>query len=212
MPAPDQALIYGNYVQPGGPLLAQPFNATRDAALLVAPSATRYEYPSSLGLGWATMATSAVAALVVRPTTTAAFELFNNNVAGGPSFIIDRLFSQWLVSTAAAASAAIWAMVTAPKSAPSSASLAVTGNYGKSYGGNAVNAVGTTVVANGWYPYGPSVSGSGTATPSGSWEAQIEGRLIVPPQCSLCVHVVASLVGDTFCSGASWFEKILILP
>ena len=32
-------------------------------------------------------------------------------------------------------------------------------------------------------------------------------KLIVPPQCSLCLHVVSSLVGQTFTQGARWYEE-----
>ncbi len=154
---------------------------------------------------------AAVAALVVRPSTVAAFELWNGNQPGGPSLIIDRLFSQNLVATAVNSNAGIWAMVTTTKTAPSSASLAVVGAYGKGYSGNVINAVGTTVVANGWFPFGPNYQASNAAAPGGAWEALLEGRLIVPPGSSLCVHVVGSIVGDTYCSGASWFEKVLTL-
>src|SRR3990167_621489 len=51
------------------------------------------------GKGWATMSPSAVAGLVVRPTTTAAFEIFNAYPGGTKSLIIDRLFFFNLVST-----------------------------------------------------------------------------------------------------------------
>jgi hypothetical protein len=47
--------------------------------------------------------------------------------------------------------------------------------------------------------------------PFGAVMANVEGRLIVPPQCSLCLHVVSSLVGQTFTQGAQWFEEILTL-
>ena len=211
MSVPDQSVQLLRYRTPGGPDVDQVAGGTKDYAALVTQNATRFEYPSSLGQGWQTIATSAVAALVVRPSTVAALELFNNYQLGGPSLIIDRLFSQNLVATAVNSAAGIWAQVTTTKSAPSSASLAVTGNYGKAYAGAVINAVGTTVVANGWYPYGPEYVASNAAAPGGSWEALVEGRLIVPPQCSLCVHVVGSIVGDTYCSGASWYEKALVL-
>ncbi len=210
----DQMYPVLQYSPPGGPVTPLIPNLTRDAAQLVAQNQTRYEWQVSQGGSWATIATSAVAGLVVRPSTVAAIELFNNNPGGpggGICLVIDRLFSQNLVATAVNSSAGLWAQVTLPKAAPSTASLAVIGAYGKAYPGNVINAVGTTVVANGWFPFGPEYIASNAAAPGGSWEALVEGRLIVPPQCSLCIHVVGSIVGDTYCSGASWFEKPMVL-
>lgn len=169
------------------------------------------------GRGWQTMATSAVAALVVRPTTVAALEIYNGNGAG-LALVIERIFTQNLVSTAVNSNGGLWAMITAPKAAPSSASLALRGKaglttYGKinGYGGGVVNAVGTTVVDNGWFPYGPNYTASNAAAPGGSFEADIAGALIVPSGCSLCVHVVGSIVGDTYCSGVDWYEEYIDL-
>ena len=179
---------------------------------LVNPGQMEYVELSRLGQGWQTMQTSATAALVVRPTTVTGLELWNGYSVGGPSLVIDRLFSHNLVSstTALGGGAGIWAMVTTVKAAPSTASLAVTGNSGKTYNGAVINAVGTTVVANGWYPWGTvrMRESAGSTVPAGILTAEVRGRIIVPPQCALCVTVVSGYVADTFCSGAAWFEKI----
>ena len=158
------------------------------------------------GLSWATMSTSAVAGLVVRPTVAAAFEIFNGYQDGGKSLVIDRLFAFQLVSTAVNNGAGIWAMVTTPKAAVTSGTFAVNGNTGKTYAGPVIAAASTVVVDVGWFPWGPQYIGTNAATPGGAWEAQVEGRLIVPPKCSLALHVVSSIVGDTFTQGASWYE------
>jgi hypothetical protein len=199
--------VLGRYRAPGGVESDLAIGASKDASVFVAEAALRFEELSRRGQGFATMVTSAVAALVVRPTTVAALELFNGYQGGGPSLVVDRLFSQNLVSTAVNSGAGLWAMVTTPKAAPTTAALAIIGNSGKGYGGPVIPATGTTVVANGWFPFGPQYQDPNAAAPGGSWEALIKGRLIVPPQCSLCIHVVGSIVGDTYCSGASWFEK-----
>lgn len=171
-----------------------------------------YTEQARKGNGYATMSVSAVAGLVIRPTTTAALEIWNGYNAGGPSLIIDRLFFFNLVSTAAAEAFSGWAQVTASKSAPSSASLAIRGNTGKSYGGQAVNAISTTVVDSGWFPWTNNFGlVSGGVTPLGAIVANVEGRLIVPPGSSLCLHVVSSLVGQTFTQGASWYEETLTI-
>jgi hypothetical protein len=160
------------------------------------------------GRSWATMSTSAIAGLVVRPSTAAAFELFNGYATGGKSLIIDRLFWFNLVSTNVIEGFSGWAAVTAAKAAPSTASLAIRGASGQSYGGAAFAAVGTTVGDSGWFPWGNAYQkGAGGVVPFGALTAEVDGRLIVPPQCSLCLHVVSSLVGQTFTQGASWYEE-----
>lgn len=162
------------------------------------------------GYAYATMSTSAVAALVVRPSTVAAFEIFNAYPSGGKSMIIDRLFYFNLVTTAANEGWSGWAAVTSAKSAPASGGFTVRGASGKPYSGPVIAAAGTTVVDSGWFPWTNQqvTSGSGV-TPYGCAIAEVAGRLIIPPQCSLCLHVVASLVGQTFTQGASWFEEQL---
>mgnify|MGYP001582727557 CR=1 FL=1 len=88
-----------------------------------------------------------------------------------------------------------------------SGSFVVRGPTGEAYGGPVIAAASTTVVDSGWFPWGQAVTGLGAATPFGAAVAEIDGRLIVPPQCSLCLHVVSSVTGDTFTQGASWYEE-----
>lgn len=164
------------------------------------------------GNAWATMSVSAIAGLVVRPSTVCALELWNGYNAGGPSLIVDRLFYFNLVSTAVVEGFSGWAQVTTVKAAPSSASLVVRGNSGKAYSGSVVNAVGTTVIDSGWFPWTQAYNkAAGGVVPFGAVMANVEGRLIVPPGSSLCLHVVSSLVGETFTQGASWFEETLTI-
>jgi hypothetical protein len=160
------------------------------------------------GTAWQTMAVTAVAGLVVRPSTTAALEIWNGYQPAGASLVIDRVFAFNLVTTAANEGFSVWAQVTTVKAAPSSAALAIRGNSGKAYGGSVLTAINTTVTDSGWFPWtnGLVTSGAGV-TPYGCAIANVEGRLIVPPGCSLCLHVVASLVGQTFTNGAGWFEE-----
>jgi hypothetical protein len=179
---------------------------------LVAHGLPPYTEMTRKGNGWATMSTSAVAGLVVRPSTVAAFELWNGYQTGGPSLIIDRLFFFNLVSTNVIEGFSGWAQVTTSKAAPSTASLAIRGNTGKAYGGAAINAVGTTVIDSGWFPWTQAYNkGAGGVVPFGAVVANVEGRLIVPPGSSLCLHVVSSLVGQTFTQGASWYEETLTI-
>jgi len=164
------------------------------------------------GQAWATMSTAAVAGLVVRPSTAAAFEIFNGYAAGGKSLIVDRLFYSNLVSTNVVEGWSGWAQVTAAKAAVTSGSFVVRGASGKSYGGPVIAAAATVVLDSGWFPWTPAYQkGAGGVVPFGATIAEVDGRLIVPPQCSLCLHVVSSLVGQTFTQGASWYEEQLTI-
>jgi len=168
----------------------------------------RYTEMARRGNGYATMATAAVAALVVRPDTTAALEIFNNTP--GKVMIIDRLFSHNLVSstTGLGGGASIYAMVTLPKAAPTDAALAIRSLSGKpSQTKTVLTAASTTVVDNGWFPYGSTRmrESAGSVVPAGTLEALVEGRLLVPYLSSLCLHVVSGYVADTFTSGAAWY-------
>jgi hypothetical protein len=179
---------------------------------LIAGGLPPYAELARKGRGWGTMSTSAVAGLVVRPSTVAAFEIFNGNALGSYSLIIDRLFYFNLVSTNVIEGFSGWAQVTTVKTAPANGSFVVRGNTGKPYGGSVIAAAGTTVLDSGWFPWTSAYNkGAGGVVPFGAVMANVEGRLIVPPQCSLCLHVVSSLVGQTFTQGAQWFEEILTL-
>ena len=180
--------------------------------LLVSGGLPPYTESTRRGTGWATMSTAAVAGLVVRPTTVAAFEIFNGYATGGKSLIVDRLFWHNLVSTNVIESFTGWAAVTAAKATVTSGSFVVRGSNGKAYGGPVIAAAGTTVIDSGWFPWGQGFTkGAGGVVPHGVICAEVNGRLIVPPQCSLCLHVVSSLVGQTFTQGASWFEEQLTI-
>jgi len=179
---------------------------------LVAQGLPPYTEMTRKGNSYATMSTSAVAGLVVRPSTVAAFEIFNGYASGGKSLIIDRLFFFNLVSTNVIEGFSGWAAVTAAKAAVSSGSFVVRGNSGKAYGGPVIAAASTTVIDSGWFPWGTAISkGAGGVVPFGAICVEVAGRLIVPAQCSLCLHVVSSLVGQTFTQGASWFEEQLTI-
>lgn len=184
------------------------------AEVLVAGGLPPYTEVVRRGRGYGTMSTAAVAGLVVRPTTVAAFEIFNAYPSGSRSLIVDRLFAFNLVSTAVGETYSLWAQVTEVKTAPTSGSFAVRGHSGKQSGSPVIAAASTTVVDSGWFPWTSAiqkVAQAATVTPQGCQVAEVAGRLIVPPQCALCLHVVSSIVGQTFTQGAQWFEEQLTL-
>lgn len=192
----------------------QTFTLNERGEQIITGGLPRYTEAVRQGKMWGTMSTAAVAGLVVRPSTVAAFEIFNGYAAGGKSLIIDRLFVFNLVSTAVGETYSLWAAVTAAKAAVTSGSFVVRGNSGKAYGGPVIAAASTTVLDSGWFPWTNAiqkVAQAATVTPQGCQVAEVAGRLIVPPQCSLCLHVVSSIVGQTFTQGAQWMEEQLTI-
>jgi hypothetical protein len=50
------------------------------------------------------------------------------------------------------------------------------------------------VVANGWRPWGAVQAwGTAAALPGNSWSVPVNGKLLVPPRCSICVTVAGTV-------------------
>lgn len=195
----------------------QALATTPDGDLFVAQGLPPYAEITRQGGGFSAIQTAATAALVVRPTTVAGITLWNGEAAGGKSYVIDRLFTHNLVSTAAGTFFGIWACVhpagmTNPGEDIAASATNVTGPTGKVYSGLGVVGVGETVVNNGWYPWGSgqSVEVEGVL-PGSHADVDIAGRLIVPPQGGISLQIVASLAACTFTTGLSWWEMQLAL-
>lgn len=159
-----------------------------------------------LGNSYTIQTTTLFAPLVAVPTTTAILEIFNN---GSRTLIVSDLFADQVLATAAAQTYAIYAMTTTQKAVPTLTALAMTSNNGKgaitpTAASEVVTGVGTTVVANGWMPWGvPQSWGTATATPGNAWSVPIDGKINVRPGTSLCLHVVGALAtASTFQVGA----------
>lgn len=167
-----------------------------------------YAELSRLGKGWQVMTTSAVACLIARPTTTALFTLWNGEEGGGPSYIIDRLFAQQLVSKTAETRWGLWACSHKSMTGPTADITAIKSMSCKAtYGGAAVCDVGATVVNDGWFPVGNQQDTEPTGVLGGGQvSVPIEGRFIVPPQCGISLHGVAATVDIDLCVGFAWFE------
>lgn len=137
------------------------------------------------------------APLTAVPTTTAALEIYNNTP--GHILVVTDLFMEQILATAAQQANYISAMVTTTKAIPTLTALSLFSMSGKGIvtptaAGSIVTGVGTTVIANGWRAYGPGLNwGLGTATPGPGYSAPIDGKIIVPYQASLCLHVVGAL-------------------
>lgn len=139
-------------------------------------------------------------------------EIYNN--LPGMVMVIDTLHAFQLLGTAATQTYSIWAMVTTQKAAPTNSAQTIFSNSGRSSyatvaGGRILTpAIGTTVVANGWRPFG-SVQAWGTAaaTPGNGWHVEVNGRLLVPYGTSLCLAMAGSLAtASSAVLGVSWYE------
>jgi hypothetical protein len=156
------------------------------------------------GYGYSAMATSAVAALVVRPTTTAMATLYNNS--SSKHFVIDRAFAHNLVG-AAQSDYGLWLCVhPIGMTAPTNDITVRNSSSGKVTGGEGYFDNGATVVADGWFPWGAAYTTVTVTTPGGLLEANVAGRLIIPPTAAISLQVVASVNTATFTAGFSWFE------
>ena len=183
----------------------------------VAQGAPPYMEMTRLFGGFSAISTVAVPGLVVRPSTVALFTLWNGESAGGLSYVIDRLFTHQLVSGSAQSRFGMWACIhpagmTDPGEDIAASATNITGNYGKRYSGRGIVGVDETVVNNGWYPWGPSVDVEPTGLlPGAQMSVEVAGRLIVPPQGAISLHVVSSTTNEDFTIGCSWYEAQLTL-
>ena len=149
---------------------------------------------------WSIQTATLFAPLTAVPTTVAALEIWNNTAnPSGLCMVIDDLFASQLVGPVVVESSGIFAAVAQVAAVPTLTALRVSSSSGRTFYTSSlatpvVTGVGTTVIANGWRPWGnPAAFGTGAATPGKHWSAPIDGKLIVPPGCSLLLHVVSSV-------------------
>ncbi len=177
--------------------------------VLVAQGHAPYAELMRLGEGWTVQTATLFAPLVAVPTTVAALELFNNTT--DRLMVVSELFADQILGTAATQTYAIYAMISTVKAVPTLTALVLNSLAGKALVtptalSPAVTGVGTTVIANGWRPYGAVQAwGTAAATPGNAWSVPVDGKLIIPAACSLCLHVVGSLAtASTFQVGLSF--------
>ena len=193
--------------------LSRRVEVSEDGDLFVAAGLPPYAEITRQGGGYSAMATAAVAALVVRPSTVAMATLYNNEGVGGPSLIIDRAFAHNLVGTANSVYA-IWLCVHPVGMTAPTNDITVRNSHSGKVGNGETRTIfdnGATVVADGWFPWGGSEHTVTITTPGGVVIAEVGGRLIVPPTAGVSLHVVADVVGATFTAGFSWYERVLKL-
>jgi hypothetical protein len=186
--------------------------SNEEQELLTAQGLPPYTELSRRGRGWQVMNTSAIAGLVVRPSTVANLTLYNGETgATARSYVIDRAWAFNLVTTAAISGYSIWGCVhPAGMTAPTADITAIKGMNGGTYAGSAIVDTGATVVDDGWFPLNTgTLTGGVTTAPSGAQVVDVGGRLIVRPTGGFSVQIVSTIVGLTFTSGFSWYEVLL---
>lgn len=188
--------------------------ATNEAGdLLVAGGGAEFTESVRLGNTWSVMS-GAGTPLVVIPTTLCILEIFNGS--GDKTLEVMDLSLFHLLGTAALHNISLWAEVTAEKAAPTLAALVVGSSSGKApytttAGTRVVTAAGTTVVTGGWRPFGmPGPGVVSTALPGEAWSVPVNGKLLVPPRCSLAITAVDALAtGSSVQVGATWNERVI---
>jgi hypothetical protein len=196
---PIQSTLYGKVRGGLGVTDERAVDMNESREMLTAQGLPAYTEMSRLGNGW-TLLSAAFAPVAAVPSTTAAQEIFNNSTGSGAMvMVIVDIFAFQLLSTAAVQTYAAWAQVTTQKAAPTNgaqtfASVSGRQSWATTASSPLLTAAGTTVVANGWRPFGSVQSwGTAAATPGGSWSAPVDGKLLVPPGCSLCLTVAGSI-------------------
>ena len=142
------------------------------------------------GYGWQAMATAAVASLVVRPTTTAMATLYNNTAK---NFVIEKVTAFNLLSIANG-QFGIWLCVhPIGMTAPTNDITARNSNSGLAAGTEGIYDRSAAVNNNGWHPWGVSQTSVTATVPGSQADAQVNGKIIIPPTAALSV----SCVGQT---------------
>lgn len=163
---------------------------------------------TAMGYGKQAMATAAIAALVVRPSTTSMLTIYNPS-GNSKHLVIERAFAHNLV-TAIEENGGLW-LCSHPvgMTAPTGNNITVRNSTNGQAAGGSGTIVDTaeSISDDGWFPWGASewTNLDGTV-PGGQLEAQIGGRIIVPPGAGLSIHVVASTTVNTYTCGFHWFE------
>jgi len=163
--------------------------------LLVAQGNPSYMETRRRGNGWTCKTVTPATVVVVIPTTTAHLEIYNN---GSRLMVVSDLYMWRLIGSAVGLGETIWAMVTTQKAVPTNDALVLYSMSGKALWtptatSEIVTSEDSTVIANGWQVFGYPQAYLGAATPGTGQSVAIDGKLVVPPGCSLCVTVTGSV-------------------
>ncbi len=167
--------------------------------------------------GTFTAMSAAAAPLVGVPTTVCIAEYYNNT--SDMVMEIQDLFLLHLLGTAFVHNISIWACVVGTKAAPGLASTITIGSQSgappviATAASPVVPGAGTTVIPNGWRPWGQPGSGVvSTALPGEAFSVPVDGKLLVPPKRSLAISAVDALAtASSVQVGASWALRKMVM-
>jgi hypothetical protein len=161
------------------------------------------------------------------PTTRAELVLLNGESAGGPSYVVDRA---WMASITAGATGPVALLgqiipataatqgATGPATADNTAIKRhqMSGRTNNTITSNArlVLANVQFAVADQWFLLGQTpglAATAGGAVLAQGVEAQVLGRIIIPPQAAFCLAGIASIGAGTAIAGLEWHEVQLNL-
>lgn len=168
----------------------------------------------------------AIPAVVAIPTTAAMLSIWNGESDIGRSLVIDRVWALRIATTTAIASqAALIGALGQTKIVSLGAASGLARNPLNGNGGsdsksvsylNAVALDAATGVAANWRVLPGQTGGlkisAGAALVGGDFiNAEVNGRIIVPPARAFGIHVMAPLVAETFLCGIEFHERKLQL-
>ena len=155
------------------------------------------------GYAWQAMATSAVASLIVRPSTVAIATLYNNT---NKNFVIERVFAHNLVSIANG-QFGIW-LCSHPTgmTAPTNDITVRNHTNGQAAGSEGIFDNGATVNDDGWFPWGENSTSVTASVPGSLAQALVDGRIIVPPTGGISASCVGQTAAVTVCIGFHWYS------
>jgi hypothetical protein len=155
------------------------------------------------GYGYQAMAGTAVACVIVRPTTTAIISFFNNTAK---NFVIERVFAHNLVSIANG-QFGIWLCVHPIGTTAGTNDVAPRNStIGSAAATEGVFDAGATVADNGWFPWGESQTSVTATVPGSLAQALVNGRIVIPPTAALSCSCVGQTAVVTVCMGLHYFS------
>lgn len=181
--------------------------ATKEGGLYTAQSLPPYALLTAAGLGWWAQATTAVAGTTTIPTTTALGTLWNGST--DRAYIIDRLFANTEAYDAGDNFFFLWVCVHKLITTAITSDITIHGlrSGDVSYGGQARFDVGATVVDDGWFSVGNSKrSDAANADGMSNIDYKMEGRIVLPPNGEMSLHVGCNDSNLTAQVGCSWYE------
>ncbi len=196
--------LFGTRKSTGG---TASIKATREGDLYVAQNLPPYALLTAAGRGWWAQATAAAAGTTTIPTTTARGTLWNGYT--DRSLIVDRLFANSEAYDAGVNFFFLWVCVHAKVTTAITGDISIKGlrSGDSSYGGQAKFDVDETVVNDGWFSVGNSVeTKAANADGMSNIDYKMEGRIVLPPQGQMSIHVGCNDSNPTFQVGCSWYE------